>query len=378
MTAQEIDNYLLGRRYEACPIPGCSPLIGLGDVIQEAAAVNGLDPRLLLALAGVESGYGSKGCQGTLANHNAFGWLLRNGSCQNFSSWEDGIREVAAGLQRVYIARGLKSLQELYEQRYCTEGCSTDTLVRIYQRQLGGNVDDVTSDCPNECGNGITEPGEECDSPDEGACPEECNPNCRCSVCGNNVIEEGEECDGTAFHAECVLQLCRSNCTIDCGTCMACINDTCVDITPPVDSPRTAVMIGQDSSTDCSCIGQSCACVAGASMTIGYYSCAADVRPAPVSCSCAINSGSGFGGCDVTPCRETTHLAAVWSQVLTCPPPACPQQAPCLPSELREEYPEQPPPLGFSVDLRTEQEKDANCTCVPPSGCMTPACCNTG
>ena len=372
MTAQEIENYLLTRRYEACPVPGCSPLIGLGSVIQQAASENGLDPRLLLALAGVESGYGSKGCQGSLTNFNAFGWL-RSGLCQNFASWADGIREVAAGLRRAYIARGLKSLREIYQQGYCTENCSTDTLERIYQKQLGGNVDDVTSDCPNVCGNGRTEPGEECDSPDEGACPGQCNSTCRCSVCGNNVIEAGEECDGTTPHVACPTQDCRSNCTIDCGTCGACISNVCSDITPSPFSPRWAIMIQHDSSTQCGCNPPTCVCSAGAAMTFGYYNCSGSNL---LGCCDALSQGSSnpAGSCNDTPCLEKTHLANVWQQLLACPPSDC-TGAPCLPPEARDENPQQPPELGKKYDLRTKKEKDAGCLCFEPPPCLSPACC---
>ncbi len=54
------------------------------------------------------------------------------------------------------------------------------------------------------CGNGVVDPGEECDvadtttSPLPGGAEPWCNQNCRVSLCGNGVVDAGEDCDGGA------------------------------------------------------------------------------------------------------------------------------------------------------------------------------------
>ena len=57
---------------------------------------------------------------------------------------------------------------------------------------------------PTVCGDGILQPGEQCDAPDDSNCPGECGPQggsiepaCQCPapVCGNGILELDEECD---------------------------------------------------------------------------------------------------------------------------------------------------------------------------------------
>jgi cysteine-rich repeat protein len=48
--------------------------------------------------------------------------------------------------------------------------------------------------CTAVCGNGVTDPGEECDDGNTRAC-DGCSPGCRREGCGNGVVECGEQCD---------------------------------------------------------------------------------------------------------------------------------------------------------------------------------------
>ena len=77
-----------------------SPLVGLGRVFVREGRAAGVDPRLLVAIALQESRLGTAG-SGPAAR-NAFGW----GPAIRFASWPAGIRAVAHGLRRGYLARG--------------------------------------------------------------------------------------------------------------------------------------------------------------------------------------------------------------------------------------------------------------------------------
>jgi len=63
-----------------------------------------------------------------------------------------------------------------------------------------------------ECGNNIIEGTEQCDGTADDACPGQCQADCTCPECGNNIIEGTEQCDGTADDA------CPGQCQADC-TC---------------------------------------------------------------------------------------------------------------------------------------------------------------
>jgi hypothetical protein len=42
------------------------------------------------------------------------------------------------------------------------------------------SVETDSPTCPGTCGNGVTDPGEQCDGPGNDACPQECDPTCTC------------------------------------------------------------------------------------------------------------------------------------------------------------------------------------------------------
>ena len=70
---------------------------------------------------------------------------------------------------------------------------------------------------PGVCGDGmVNQPGEECDGPDDVACPGECRGDCSCPPCGNGVIDPGETCDPPGSLPSPCVSPCRSDCTC-CG-----------------------------------------------------------------------------------------------------------------------------------------------------------------
>jgi hypothetical protein len=78
-----------------------SPLAGLGSSFVAAGQKYGVDPRLIVGISGIESSFGKR----ILGSFNAWGW----GPGKPFSSWQDGINQVAQGLQSGYISQGLTS-----------------------------------------------------------------------------------------------------------------------------------------------------------------------------------------------------------------------------------------------------------------------------
>ncbi|TVQ98706.1 MAG: hypothetical protein EA398_13100 [Deltaproteobacteria bacterium] len=70
------------------------------------------------------------------------------------------------------------------------------------------------------CGNGILEPGEQCDdgADNSDVLPDRCRTNCRLPTCGDGVRDSGEECDDGALNSDVAPDRCRTNCTLPtCG-----------------------------------------------------------------------------------------------------------------------------------------------------------------
>lgn len=118
-----------------------SPLRGYGAVFVREGLANGIDPRALAAIARAESGLGSD--PGARSIHNAFGW----GPHRPFSSWEENIATVAAGLKKGYLDEGLVTLAQI-QQKYCPVGAANDPSglnsnwlpnTTVLYAELGGN-----------------------------------------------------------------------------------------------------------------------------------------------------------------------------------------------------------------------------------------------
>jgi hypothetical protein len=118
-----------------------SPLVGLGRVFVREGRSAGVDPRLLVAIALQESRLGTAG-SGPAAR-NAFGW----GPAIRFASWPAGIRTVAHGLRRGYLARGRDTIAAIAtawappgapNDRAGINGGWADAIAARYS-ELGGN-----------------------------------------------------------------------------------------------------------------------------------------------------------------------------------------------------------------------------------------------
>lgn len=84
-----------------------SPLVYFAQDFVASADQNGLDYRLLVAIAGVESTFGQNYIYET---HNAYGW---GGGVIPFKSWPDGIAKVSEGLKKGYLDKGAKEVEQI-------------------------------------------------------------------------------------------------------------------------------------------------------------------------------------------------------------------------------------------------------------------------
>ncbi|HEY8191647.1 MAG TPA: hypothetical protein VIG74_04420 [Alphaproteobacteria bacterium] len=87
------------------------PLEGQGELLAVVARENGLDWRLLPAIAIRESTGGKQAC-----GYNPFGWNSCRGEAGQFDSWEDAIRTVgkALGSGRYYAGKTVTQKLQTY------------------------------------------------------------------------------------------------------------------------------------------------------------------------------------------------------------------------------------------------------------------------
>jgi len=90
-----------------------SPMKPYGEIAQKIVKIsdeNGLDWRLLVAIAQQESNLGKKmpaDC------NNAWGYGIHSRSTLCFPSWEEGIETVANGLRKKYVEKGLNTPEKI-------------------------------------------------------------------------------------------------------------------------------------------------------------------------------------------------------------------------------------------------------------------------
>ena len=107
-----------------------SPMAGMGQVFVAAGKKYGVDPRLVVAISGIESSFGKH----TYGAHNAWGW----GPGKPFGSWQEGIQAVTQGLRTGYYDRGLRTPDKIVH-RYApgSDGNDTGNWVNVVNQFLG-------------------------------------------------------------------------------------------------------------------------------------------------------------------------------------------------------------------------------------------------
>lgn len=129
-----IDSYLSGRG---------SPMAGQGAAFIRAGKKYGIDPRLLVGMSVIESSAGAK-----LARpFNPFNWGIHQG--KQYGSWEESIMDVARGMKRGYIDKGLVTPSQIVS-KYAPASDNNDEgnwakVVGGVMAQLGGNPGPVTA-----------------------------------------------------------------------------------------------------------------------------------------------------------------------------------------------------------------------------------------
>lgn len=128
-----------------------SPMAGLGGAFVQAGRRYGIDPHLLVAISGAESGFGVH-AQG----HNPFGW----GPGIHFQNWRQAINRVAAGLKAGYIDKGLTTVEQI-QQKWAPVNVSNDPThlnsnwaknVKAILAELGGGTSAATGPATSPTG----------------------------------------------------------------------------------------------------------------------------------------------------------------------------------------------------------------------------------
>lgn len=84
-----------------------SPLVEYAQIYVDSADKNGIDWKLLPAIAGLESTFGRAMIDET---HNAYGW---GGGTIYFETWEEGINTILSSLRTRYVDRGATTVSEI-------------------------------------------------------------------------------------------------------------------------------------------------------------------------------------------------------------------------------------------------------------------------
>lgn len=135
-----IDTYLEGQG---------SPIAGNGPVFFSSGVQWDVDPRLIVAIAGAESSFGTQWVNCPDSGLNAWSWFY-NGTCQDspFTSFAHGIMTVTKFMRLHYFDTGQTTIQGLTANpthRYCVTNCASwvGNVTNFYTAQ-GGDTKDLT------------------------------------------------------------------------------------------------------------------------------------------------------------------------------------------------------------------------------------------
>jgi len=139
--AEKIDEFLRSRN---------SPLAGYGQEFVDSGRTHNVDPRLIVAIAGAESSFGTANCQqwASADLHNAWGYMYWPNdvrTCRPFDNWEAGIEQVTwqIGTGAYYFTEGRDTIEEI-GGTYCGEGCTNWVRnVTTFYTAMGGDPNNL-------------------------------------------------------------------------------------------------------------------------------------------------------------------------------------------------------------------------------------------
>ena len=230
-----IDSYLSGKS---------SPIAGNGLALTNSGLKYVVDPRLVVAISGAETSFGTAGACSAVFNAWNWFWCIATGSCSGsdsttvkcanspFDSWADGGNTVTKFLNRSYLNKGLTTI-ELIGAKFCTSGCSSwVTNVTQFYTALGGDTANLGLSSIDSTG---------CGNPNPECAPATCSTfipclgsGCSFPVCASTAGGGGVCVEGTTSCAG--LQDCTTS--ADCPNAGLCAVQTCCG--RPVCIPRTA------------------------------------------------------------------------------------------------------------------------------------------
>jgi len=135
ISVSDIQRYLIGK---------ASPFASNAGTLRARGLEYNVDPRLIVAIAGAESTFGTVWRACPQAGFNAWSWFYR-GDCatSRFDSFDDGIERVTRGIRKRYLDRELMTIP-LIANTYCP-GCPdwVPLVTRFYSSEMGGGLLDL-------------------------------------------------------------------------------------------------------------------------------------------------------------------------------------------------------------------------------------------